>query len=221
MEKASAAAGEALGAHRAAGARLEELSDLLLLADLAARSADATGSADRLAAARTLARSLGVRRARAQVALAEARIADRAGGPAAGAPRAARRTGRSCRRGLWHWSRRRSASRLARWPRLGRLDSAAAVGRRALVALERVRGRYGSGVLRTSYLAGKQGAYADLAEVLRRLGRTEEAFEVADAARGRALVEGLASAQGAAASVGTSRAVRFGKATSCSAGSTR
>ena len=86
--------------------------------------------------------------------------------------------------------------------RLGRLDSAAAVGRRALVALERVRGSYGSGVLRTSYLAGKQGAYADLAEVLRRLGRTEEAFEVADAARGRALVEGLASAQGAAASVG-------------------
>ena len=75
--------------------------------------------------------------------------------------------------------------------RLGRLDSAAVVGRRALAALERVRGNYGSGVLRTSYLAGKQAAYADLAEVLRRLGRTEEAFEVADAARGRALVEGL------------------------------
>ena len=201
MEKASAAAGEALGAHRAAGARLEELSDLLLLADLAARSADATGSADRLAAARTLARSLGVRRARAQVALVEARIADRAEDP-----RRALRALSESRvdladggYGLEQEALRLEARALAR---LGRLDSAAAVGRRALVALERVRGSYGSGVLRTSYLAGKQGAYADLAEVLRRLGRTEEAFEVADAARGRALVEGLASAQGAAASVG-------------------
>jgi hypothetical protein len=170
MEKASAAAGEALGAHRAAGARLEELSDLLLLADLAARSADATGSADRLAAARTLARSLGVRRARAQVALVEARIADRAEDP-----RRALRALSESRFDLADggYGSEQEALRLeARaLARLGRLDSAAAVGRRALVALERVRGSYGSGVLRTSYLAGKQGAYADLAEVLRRLGR--------------------------------------------------
>ena len=77
MEQASAAAGEALGMHRAAGARFEELADLLLLADFAARSEDPKGSAERIAAARKLALSLGVRRGRAEVALAEARIADR------------------------------------------------------------------------------------------------------------------------------------------------
>ena len=195
MGKASAAAGEALRAHRAAGARFEELSDLILLADLAARSADTASSASRLAAARTLARSLGVRRARAEVALAEARIADRT----ADSRRALRALGDARLDladggyGMEQEALRLEARALAR---LGRSDSAAAVGRRAVAALERVRGSYGSGVLRTSYLAGKQGAYADLADVLRRQGRTEEAFEVVDAARGRALVEGLAAARG-------------------------
>lgn len=210
LQEASAAAGEALGTHRAAGARLEELSDLVLLADLAARSDDAKSSTDRLAAARRLAVGLGVRRARAEVALADARIADRA----ADARRALRalRDARSDLAdggyGIEQEGLRLEARALAR---LGRLDSAAAVGRRALAALERVRGRYGSGVLRTSYLAGKQDAYADLAEVLRRLGRTEEAFEVADASRGRALVEGLGSLQGSGAAASmSSRALKEG-----------
>ena len=152
---------------------------------------------------------LGVRRAR------------RAGGPGGGADRGpelgrrARARGRSrARRAISRtagtaWSRRRSRSRPVRSPRLGRLDSAAAVGRRAMAALERVRGGYGSGELRTSYLAGKQGAYADLAEVLRRLGRTEEAFEVADAARGRALVEGLATRERESGMSGACRAARW------------
>ena len=195
MEKASAAAGEALGAHRAAGARFEELSDLILLADLAARSADTASSASRLAAAHTLVRSLGVRRARAEVALAEARIADRTGD----SRRALRALGNAHPDltdggyGMEQEALRLEARALAR---LGQLDSAATVGRLAVAALERVRGSYGSGALRTSYLADKQGAYSDLAEVLRRQGRTEEAFEVVDAARGRALVEGLAAARG-------------------------
>ncbi|HEY8256445.1 MAG TPA: CHAT domain-containing protein [Gemmatimonadales bacterium] len=210
MEKASAAASEALGTHRAAGARFEELSDLLLLADLAARSNDAPVSAQRLAEARRLARALGVRRARAEVALAEARIADRAADPARvlRALRDARADLADGGYGIEQEALRLEARALAR---LGRLDSAAAVGRQALAALERVRGNYGSGVLRTSYLAGKQGAYADLAEVLRRLGRTAEAFEVADAARGRALVEGLASSQASSAAAGaSSRPLREG-----------
>lgn len=212
MEKASAAAGEALGAHRAAGARFEELSDLILLADLAARSADTSSSAGRLAAARALARSMEVRRARAEVALAEARIADRT----TDSHRALRALGDARSDlaeggyGMEQEALRLEARALAR---LGRLDSAAAVGRRAVAALERVRGSYGSGMLRTSYLAGKQDAYADLAEVLRRQGRTEEAFEVVDAARGRALVEGLAAARGARPLTGvTDRALRRGDA---------
>jgi CHAT domain-containing protein/tetratricopeptide (TPR) repeat protein len=196
MEAASAAAGEALGMHRAAGARLEELSDLLLLADIASRSDDPRGSAERLTTARKLAHELGVRRARAEVALVEARIADRE----AESQRALRVLGNARSDlaeggyGIEQEALRLEARALAR---LGRLDSAATVGRRALDALERVRGSYGSSVLRTSYLAGRHAAYADLAEVLQRLGRTEEAFEVVDAARGRALVEGVATSQGA------------------------
>ncbi|HEY9506230.1 MAG TPA: CHAT domain-containing tetratricopeptide repeat protein [Gemmatimonadales bacterium] len=210
MEKATAAAGEALGAHRAAGARFEELSDLLLLSDLAARSGDTASSASRLAAARKLARSLGVRRARAEVALAEARIADR-GMDSRRALRAlndARLDLADGGYGIEQEALRLEARALAQ---LGRLDSAAAVGRRAVAALERVRGSYGSGLLRTSYLAGKQGAYTDLAEVLRRQGRTEEALEVVDAARGRALVEGLAAARGSGSPTGvTDRVLRQG-----------
>jgi tetratricopeptide (TPR) repeat protein len=182
----------ALETHRSAGARYEELTDLLLLADVATRSKRGDEARERLAAAGTLARKLGARRPVAEVALAEARLADGAGQSAAvlrvlaGARDALAESGY----GMEQKALGLEARALAR---LGRLDSAAAVGRRAVAALERVRGSYESGQLRTSYLAAKQGAYADLAEVLRRLGRTEEAFEVADASRGRTLVEGLAS----------------------------
>jgi CHAT domain-containing protein len=60
-----------------------------------------------------------------------------------------------------------------------------------------VRGNLQSGALRASYLSARQDVYADLAQVLRRLGRVDQAFEVVDAARGRALMEGLASSRDA------------------------
>src|SRR5207302_2920477 len=73
----------------------------------------------------------------------------------------------------------------------------AAAGREAVTAVERVRGNFGSGLLRTDYMAGRAAAYSDLVAALARLGRMNEAFAVSDAARGRALLEHLA--QGAAA----------------------
>jgi CHAT domain-containing protein/tetratricopeptide (TPR) repeat protein len=189
---ARTAAHKALAAHRAAGARLEELTDLLLLARLTGEAGQADESKRWLADARILADGLRVDRAVARVAIVEAQLADRAG------------EGRNVLRvlALAHAQVQSPGSGLepealrleARaWARAGRLDSAAAVGRRAVAALERVRGGFESGELRTSYLTARQGAYADLADVLRRLGRTEQAFEVADAARGRALVDGLAT----------------------------
>ena len=186
------AAERALVTHRTAESRGEQLSDLLLLADLAHR-AGASAEVERLLAeARALAGGLGARSAIAETAVAEARMADRAGRPRvvlaalSGAQRALDAGGYE----VGQEALRLEARALAR---LGRLDSAAVIGHRAVAALERVRGSLRSGELRTSYLAGRQGVYADLADVLRRLGRTEEAFEVSDAARGRALVEGLAS----------------------------
>jgi CHAT domain-containing protein len=81
------------------------------------------------------------------------------------------------------------------------LDSAAVVGRQAVSAIERARSDQGSGLLRTAYLADRGRAYTDLVSVLLRLGRQEEAFEFADAARGRALLEHLTSAAAGASPV--------------------
>jgi tetratricopeptide (TPR) repeat protein len=185
-------AGErALATHRSAAARFEELTDLLLLADLADRAGEAARAAEHVAAARRLAGELSAGVALAEVAVTEARLADRSGRPEGvlAALRGAAAAVAASGYGLEEEALRLEARALAR---LGLLDSAAAVGRRAVTALERIRGSLHSGELRTSYLADRQGVYADLADVLRRLGRTDEAFEVADAARGRVLLEGLA-----------------------------
>ena len=192
-DRARELAGDALAAHRTAGARFEELGDRLLLADLAARVGDGPGADAQLRAAHDLAVRLGARRARADLALATARIADRRGAalPGLAALRAAARDLVDAGYGT-----EQEVHRLAMraYARLGLLDSAAAAGRRAVAALERTRERYGSGLLRTTYLADQRATYADLVEVLRRLGRTEDAMAVADAGRGRALVENLAAA---------------------------
>jgi CHAT domain-containing protein len=61
-------------------------------------------------------------------------------------------------------------------------------------AVERVRGNLTSGSLRTSYAADRASVYGDLVVALLRLGQTNEAFAIADAARGRALLEHIAAA---------------------------
>jgi CHAT domain-containing protein len=202
LDEARNAAARALEAHREADSRFEELTDLVLLADLEARAGRPRESDSRLDEARALAGKLGVRRARAQVALAEARIADRAVTPlrVLATLRAARRDLAEGGFGIEQEALGLEARALAR---LGRLDSAAAVGRRAVAALDRVRVSYGSDELKATYVADKQEVYADLAEVLRRQGRTAEAFEVTDAARGRVLIEGLASTRRDSAFHGT------------------
>jgi tetratricopeptide (TPR) repeat protein len=194
LDRARELAARALDSHRGSGSRFEELTDLLLLADLDARAGLARESQARLQNARALAVQLGVRRARAEVALAEASIADRARASAA-VLRALRSASADVEGGGYGMEQEALALEARALARLGRLDSAAAVGRRAVAALERVRGGYGSDDLRAAYIAGKQDAYVDLASALRRLGRVGEAFEVADAARSRALVEGLATAR--------------------------
>jgi CHAT domain-containing protein/tetratricopeptide (TPR) repeat protein len=208
LEGAREAVTRAIETHRAAQARFETLTDLLLLAELESRLERSGESGEYLVEARTLARALGVRRARAQVVLAVARIADRAASSVT-VLRALDR-GRvdllQAGYGMEQEALRLEARALAR---LGRLDSAAAVGRRAVAALEGIREHFESGELRTSYLAEKQGAYGDLVEVLRRMGRTEEAFEVSDGARGRALVEGVGTSRGDSALGGpTGRALQ-------------
>jgi CHAT domain-containing protein/tetratricopeptide (TPR) repeat protein len=192
LDDARVAGLRALATHRAAEARYEEFTDLLLLADVAARSNREGEAVAFLDSARARARALGARRAVAELALAEARLAARAGRPSDALRALA--AGRPALDGLGYGMEEEALRLEARvLAGVGRLDAATAVGRRAVAALERVRGGYESGQLRASYLADRQGTYAELADVLRRLGRTEEAFEVADASRGRTLVEGLAA----------------------------
>ena len=188
-------ANDALTVHRTTESAIEQLVDYLLLAridDAAGRPVDADSS---LRAGRNMADRLATPDARGRVALTTAEIADRrrhsrdvlsaldaaSADLAVAAPVSEARV---------HTLRARALARL------GMLDSAVAVGRTAVRAVERVRGRYASGALRTSYMSENTDAYADLMIVLLQQGRSDEAFSVADAARGRGLLEHLAQARG-------------------------
>lgn len=186
-------ANEALAVHHSTESAVEQLVDYLLLAridDRTGRTADADAS---LRAAREWADRLATADARGRVALVAAEIADR------------RRRSRDVLAALDSAALELAVAapvaeaqvltlRARALARLGMLDSAAAVGRNAVRAVERVRSRYAAGALRTSYMAQNADAYADLVIVLLRQSRIDEAFRVADAARGRGLLEHLAQA---------------------------
>jgi CHAT domain-containing protein len=185
---------EALRLHSEGQFRVAQLGDLVLLAELAHEAGRPNEAESQLRSAHALAVQLHAGVELARVAIAEARIADRSGD--------ARRVVRAldvARAEIATSSQatvaEAAALRLHAYARLGQLDAAAAAGRQAAAAIERVRGNYGGGQLRTSFASDRAGVYADLVMVLLRLGRTAEAFEVADAARGRALLDHVASAR--------------------------
>jgi CHAT domain-containing protein/lipopolysaccharide biosynthesis regulator YciM len=190
LTRARERATRALEIHRSLGARHEVMGDLLSLAEFASRAGDVARAGELLAEAKGLATELDVRTARLSMALSGARIAERAGEPqrtlqildaAAGDLRA----------GLYGTEWEALSLRARALYQLGRVDSAIAVGRRALAAVERSRARYGSSQLRASVQARRAGVYGDLVEALLAAGREREAFEVSDASRGHALLEHL------------------------------
>lgn len=184
----------ALQVHRETGARLEELRDRLLLAQLGELQGDQRAADASLEAAVMLADSMAAPQAWRELALAEADIGSRAGNPS--------RTLLALRRLGPGWARapfpvqEAAASLAARaHARLGHLDSAVWYGRRAVYALERVRGSHRSGSLQTGYLADRGAVYGDLASALLARGQVSDAFEVSDAARGRALLDHMVTLQ--------------------------
>ena len=192
LKPAQTGAEQALEGHRTAGARFEELHDILLLADIASRRGSASATAARLDAADRLARELAAPIARAQVALTRARLAGKADNPrlVLQVLRSAQGDLQSALSGsAWEVEALRAQAHAAR----GALDSSVAAGRRAIVETERIRGNMGPGPLGTAYLTSKASIYADLALVLLRLGRVDEAFAVADGARAKALLQHLPS----------------------------
>jgi CHAT domain-containing protein len=195
--RAEVLAREALAIHRNAQAPVEQLLDGLMLAETLDRLDRIEDAEAQVKASRVLAGELGARFARVEVALAEARIADRRR-RSEDVLRVIRDVNADLSRGGYgaEWEARLLTSRA--YERLGRIESAAVVGRRALATVERVRWNFGSGVLRTAFVADKREVYSHLVSVLLRLGEVEEAFEVADAARGHTLLQELSAAKGGA-----------------------
>ena len=186
----------ALALHRTAEVPLDVLRDRLLLADLAAAgSAPSTESNRHLRAADSLSLRLDARIGRVELALTRAHLADRAERNRE-VISVLRRARADLERGGFGTEWQAAALKARSYARLNRLDSAVLAGREAVAAVERVRGGFGSSVLRSSYAVEKQRPYSDLVGVLLRLGRTAEALEVADAARSRALLEHLAATGG-------------------------
>jgi len=187
---ARAAATEALRLHRASGEPLDEVDDLVLLAEVEAHAGNRDAVVARLGEAREMAARSDVRGTRTTVALAAARFADALGDAPGtlGALRDIDSTSLALDAGIGQHA---SALAARAWARLGQLDSAAASGRRAVAALEATRGSLPSDMLRSAFVADRADVYADLALVLLRLQRTDEAFVVADAARGRELLAHL------------------------------
>ena len=186
----------ALLLHRTTGVRLAELRDLLLLADLAAAAGEPSASVDaHLRAAERLSAALDARVARIEIAIARAALANRAA-DSRGVLRVLRRASHDLALGGYGVEWQAAALRARAYARLALLDSAAAAGREAVAAVERVRGNFGSSSLRSSFATDKAEAYDDLVQILLRLGRTGEALEVADGARSHALLEHLAGLEG-------------------------
>ena len=183
---------EALSIHREVGAPMEEMRDLLMLAEVLDLDGDAERAADLIEEARQVAESLGAPIARVEVALAAARIHDRHGRSRETLEELDRvwdDLSRGGYRAEWEANFLRSRAHL----RVGELERATISGRHAVETVERVRGSFGSAALSTAFGADKRGVYAHLVSVLLLRGEVEEAFEVADGARGRALLQQLSA----------------------------
>jgi CHAT domain-containing protein/tetratricopeptide (TPR) repeat protein len=188
---ARAAARNAMTIHRSGGFLLEELRDHLLLAQIAQLAGRNSEADNALRVADSLAAILKLDIAAENAALARARVDDIAR-DAAGVLRALptamsfARMGPAAQ-GEAHALRARAFARLRQWP------EAVNSGRQAVARLDGLRQKLGEGPLRASFISEQSIVYGDLVIALLRIGRTAEAFEVADAARGKALLEHIAA----------------------------
>ncbi|MEP7344337.1 MAG: CHAT domain-containing tetratricopeptide repeat protein, partial [Gemmatimonadaceae bacterium] len=197
LPRARSNAEEALRLDEASDQQLDRLDDLLLLADIDYRIDGLARAEPRLRAGFAVADQLGTRGSRIAVSLAEARLADAARNPRR-VLRALRGAGPDIAAGDFGSSWESNALATRAHARLNELDSAVVTGRRAVAAVDRLRGALASDALRSTFVADRADVYSDLAVVLLRLGRTEEAFGVADAARSGELLRHLGAARDSA-----------------------
>lgn len=184
----------ALATHRASEFGHAELSDLIVLADLAQRDGQTSQARIHLGEADRLARRLEAPIAATAVAIARARVAAQAREwtvvlDAIQGTRGTLHLAGASGEAEAHALQARALGEL------GRFEAALVVGREAIRAIDQIRGNYSTGELRTTFTSARADVFAQQALLLLRLGRTSEAFEVADAARGRALLEHLGQAR--------------------------
>lgn len=180
--------------HATAGFRESRFHDVLLLAEIAAEAKRNAEAGDYLDRAQAIATSMGSGAHTARWAVASARIWERAGEPDSVLSVLARAEDDLPRLGsVDGWEP--DALRARAHARLERTEAAVAAGRSAVAGIERVRLAYGAPELRTALTASRSDVYGELVVNLLRLGRVADAFEVADAARGRALLEHLGAAR--------------------------
>lgn len=195
LPRARLEAETALSLDRDAEEPLEEIDDLLLLAEIEEASGRRRESNERLMAAGARARVTRNAAAHATVILAMARKAEREGEPLRTLTLLRQVDTTDPRIGFEVQS---SASALASraFLKMGAVDSAVAAGSRAVSAVDKVRSRLISPAVRSTFVSDRSDVYSDYITALLRRGSTEEAFSVADRARSRALIENLGVVRG-------------------------
>jgi CHAT domain-containing protein len=189
-----------------AGARADGLSAELYVAELAQRAGDTAESRAALGTAHGTADGIGAGWARVEFALGAARVADLARNPRGVLDALA--TSLADTLLLTADERAETEALRARaYARLRQFELAVVAGRRAVSSMERIRQNLNPGALRSSYTAERVDAYADLVVALLTLGRVDEAFQVADQARGRGLVDQLAIAVQSTRRTGSAREI--------------
>jgi CHAT domain-containing protein len=201
LQRARTNAEEAFHADSAAHEQLDELDDLLLLAEIDFKSSGLPAAEPRLRAGFAIADRLDTRGSRIAVAVTEAHLADLAHDPLR-VLHALRGVAPDLAAGDYGAEWQTSALAARAFGRLNQLDSAVAAGRRAIAAVERLRGELALEALRATYVADRADVYSDLAVVLLRLHRDDEAFTVADAARSGELLRTLSAARADAKGAG-------------------
>lgn len=201
FDRALEDARRALAIHREIQAPLREVEDLVVLAELSQMAGRHEEAVSFLSEADQIALNLGARTGRISTALGWARVAQQAGDP-----RRVLQTLDAAQtdlvQGGYDVEWETHSLRAQAYADLGFAEQSVDEGRRAIAAIERVRGAFSSGVLRDAYMKERAATYENQVAVLLDLGRVDEAFETADAARGRALLESI-GAVGAPAQEGS------------------
>jgi CHAT domain-containing protein len=164
----------ALKLHQQAEDLPHEFDDRLLLGEL--------GDSQDFARARSIARTLATRAARTKLGLAEARIAANSGRP----QEVLRDLGniqRDLENGLSADIAESEELRAHAYVSLKQWDSAARAGQRGIAAVDRIRSSHGSDLLRASFASVHAALYGHVVTALIALERTDDAFDLADAAR--------------------------------------